>query len=318
VTSGPNSVRWLAAAIHARRDLLLAVDGRIERFYKPFALLRPGKTPRQIDRPVGALKFIQSRIKEHLLSTFPFPYPLHGCVPGRSPLTNAGAHGKTPLLVNLDLAGFYPSVTCAMVYAVWRDVFQFGPPIATLLTRLTTYRGHLPQGAPTSGYLANIVLLPTAERIKEICADAACEVTFYVDDISVSGPRAREVIDSLISALHAHYLAVGRGKTKVMAGNAPQIATGYTINSGRPSVPLAKRDHVRELVHELHIRRTLGYDFTKLLRSIEGRIAHIERTNPGNAERLKRLLTREVSGLIASPGNAARRLVHRDARGHLH
>lgn len=156
-----HSVRWLAATIHVRRNLLRVVDRRIEKYYRPFSLSRPGKKPRQIDRPVGALKFIQSRIKQYLLASFPFPHTLHGCVPGRSPLTNAGAHGQPPLLVNLDLASFYPSVTCAMVHAVWRDVFHFGPAIATLLTRLTTYRGHLPQGAPTSGYLANIVLLST-------------------------------------------------------------------------------------------------------------------------------------------------------------
>jgi len=293
-------VRWLAAAIRVRRNLLLAVDYRIQRFYKPFSLPRPGKTLRQIDRPVGALKFIQGQIKEQLLSTFPFPHTLHGCVPGRSPLTNAIAHGKTPLLVNLDLAGFYPSVTCAMVYAVWRNVFHFDPPIATLLTRLTTYGGHLPQGAPTSGYLANIVLLPAADRMKQICAAAGCELTFYVDDISVSGTRAREVIEALIAVLHAHRLSVGRGKTKVMPGHTPQTATGYTINSGRPSVALARRDRVRELIHELGIRKRFGHDVTKLRRSIDGRIAHIARTNEGYAERLKSLLVYVAGSLPAS------------------
>ncbi len=188
----------------------------------------------------------------------------------------------------------YPSVTCAMVHAVWRDVFQFGAPIADLLTRLTTHGGHLPQGAPTSGYLANIALLPAAEAIKQLCADAECTVTFYVDDISISGLRAREVIEPLIAILHAHGLSVGRGKTKVMPPSRAQMSTGYGINAGRPSVPRNKRDAVRELIHELRIRRKLGHDFTKLLRSIDGRIAHVARTNPGNAERLTRLLEHEV------------------------
>lgn len=290
MTTERESVRWLAATIHVRRALLLAVDRRIDRYYRPFPLARPGKKPRQIDRPVGALKFVQGRIKEHLLAAFPFPHALHGCVRGRSPLTNAGAHGKTSLLVNLDLASFYPTVTCEMVHAVWRDVFHFGPAIATLLTRLTTYRGHVPQGAPTSGYLANIVLLPAAAEIMQIAAAYGCAVTFYVDDISISGPRGREVINLLVEVLQQHGLSVGRDKTRVMPGHAPQTATGYTINSGRPSVPKAKRDLVRELIHELGIRKRLRHDVSKLRRSIEGRIAHIDRTNPGNATRLTRLL----------------------------
>ena len=82
--SGRNSVRWLAAELHVRRDLLLAVDARLEKYYRPFLLHRPPKKPRRIDQPVGALKFSQGKIKEHLLSTFPFPYTLHGSVPGRS------------------------------------------------------------------------------------------------------------------------------------------------------------------------------------------------------------------------------------------
>ena len=50
------------------------------------------------------------------------------------------------------------------------------------------------------------------------------------------------------------------------------------------------RDQVRELIHEMKIRRRFGHDVAKLQRSIEGRIAHIRRTNPGNAARLERLL----------------------------
>lgn len=292
MTTPRNSIRWLAASLHVRRALLLAVDVDVDGFYRSFPLRRPGKKPRQIDRPIGALKFIQGQIKEHLLAPYAFPPTFHGCVRERSSKTNAEAHGKTSLLVNLDLAGFYPSVTSEMVYTVWRDVFHFGPPIATLLTRLTTHGGHLPQGAPTSGYLANIVLLPAAHRIEEVAKAVACTPSFYVDDMSISGRRAREVINPLIAIVHEHGLSIGRGKTKIMAGHVRQTATGYTINSGRPSVPLAKRDHVRELVHELGLRLRLGHDVTRLRASIEGRIAHIDRTNSGHATRLRSMLAR--------------------------
>lgn len=300
MTEPRHSLRWLSAEIRVRRELLVAVDRQLDRYYRPFPIFRPGKKVRRIDCPCGALKFIQGRIKDRLLVTFPFPHPVHGGVRGRSPRTNAAAHGKTSLLVNLDLADFYPSVTAAMVHEVWRDVFHFGPAIATLLTRLTTYGGHLPQGAPTSGYLANIVLLPVVERIREIAARNECEVTFYVDDISISGERGRNAIGPLIDAVHQHRLSIGRGKTAVMPRHVPQTVTGYTINSGRPSVPRRKRDHVRELIHELGVRRRLGSDVSTLRRSIEGRIAHIRKTNVGNATRLTRLLEREESPLLRS------------------
>lgn len=290
-----NSVRWLAATIQVRRALLMAIDADVDRFYRSFPLYRPGKKPRRIDRPVGALKFVQRQINDHLLARFPFPSTLHGCVRGRSPKTNAEAHGKTPLLVNLDLSGFYPSVTSEMVHSVWRDVFHFGPPLAPLLTRLTTHRGHLPQGAPTSGFLANIVLLPTTERVEQIATILNCRPSFYVDDISISGRRAREAIAPLIDTVHEHGLAIGRGKTKVMPAHVAQLATGYTINSGRPSVSRRKRDQVRELIHELKVRRRFGDDGLAPRASLEGRIAHIELTNRGDAKRLRKLLARARS-----------------------
>jgi RNA-directed DNA polymerase len=195
-----SSIRWLAAAPNVRPQFLVGVDGQVQAFYRPF-LVKRGAKVRQFDRPGGALKFLQCKIKSTLLATFPFPHALHGCVRGRSPLTNARQHLDQPLVVKIDLADFYPSVTCRMVHSVWQNDFRFGPPIATLLTRLTTYKGHLPQGAPTSGYLANVVLLPAAKEIESIAFAMGCTVTFFVDDIAISGQRARESLTSIIGVI---------------------------------------------------------------------------------------------------------------------
>ena len=286
------SVRWLAANIHVGRGLLRTVDADVPSFYRQFPLPRKGKDPRLIDRPLPPLRLIQDGIKDNLLVSFPFPHELHGSIRGRSPQTNARAHGKTPLLVNIDLEKFYPSVTCDMVIAVWKNAFGFGPAIATLLTRLTTHCGHVPQGAPTSGYLANIVLLPAANEIRAIAAALGCTVTFYVDDISISGARAREAIEPIVAVLARHGLRIGRDKTKVMPAHSAQTITGQTINCGRPSVSRRKRDSVSELIHELKLRRRLGQDVSRLRASIEGRIAHIRFTNPGHAQRLSAQLLR--------------------------
>jgi hypothetical protein len=197
-------------------------------------------------------------------------------------------------LVNLDLEKFYPSITCDMVLTVWKGTFAFGPSIAALLTRLTTFKGHLPQGAPTSGYLANIALLPAAAEIRHIAASFGCLVTFYVDDISISGKRAREVIEPIVAVLARHGLRIGRDKTKVMPAHSQQTITGQTINCGRPSVVRRKRDHVRELIHELALRKQSRQDVSHLWASIEGRIAHIRATNAGHAKRLSEQLMRAL------------------------
>lgn len=287
------SERWIASELGFPVEVLRDLSSRTARYYRPFAIPHGNKV-RQIDCPVGVLKFIQARIKKRVLAGFPFPEPLHGCVAGRSPFTNAREHCDQSCVANLDLRQFYPSVTCRMVYDVWVDAFGFGHPIASLMTKLTTHGGHLPQGTATSGYLANLVLVPVVDRIKELAVSMGCRVTFYVDDITVSGARARDVLGPLIVIVHGLGLSVGHGKTRVMDRGEPQIVTGYTVNNrNRPSVPLAKREKVRELIHEVRVRRSLGEDVSRFQNSMRGRIAHIGLANPGSAQRLQRLLVRD-------------------------
>ena len=100
---------------------------------------------------------------------------------GPSPATNAMVHAGSKCVVKLDLVSFFPSVTCAMVYASWETQFGFGPPITPVLTRLTTHKGHLPQGSPTSGYLANLALIPCIPQIRAVVESLGCTVSFYVE-----------------------------------------------------------------------------------------------------------------------------------------
>ncbi len=236
-----SSIRWLAAALNVRPQFLVGVDGQVQAFYRPF-LVKRGAKVRQIDRPVGALKFLQSKIESTLLATFPFPHALHGCVRGRSPLTNARQHLDQPLVVKIDLADFYPSVTCRMVHSVRQNDFRFGPPIATLLTRLTTYKGHLPPKAHGQAVISlTLSFCRPPKEIEAIAFAMGCTVTFFVDDIAISGQRARESLTSIIGVIEKQGLSLRYGKTEVMTYAHPQIVTGYTVNNARIlSVPRPK------------------------------------------------------------------------------
>lgn len=284
------SERSIAATLGVRVELLREVSAQAADYYRRFPIRR-GTKVREINRAVGVLQFIQKRIKIRLLVGFPFPEAIHGCVTGRSPFTNAREHRNQPCVASLDLRAFYPSVTCRMVYQAWSQTFGFGHPIASLLTKLTTHKGHLPQGTATSGYLANIVLLPVVSQIRAVAEQMGCRVTFYVDDITISGGRAREVLGPVIEIVHGLGLSVRHGKTRVMGRGRRQLVTGYTVNNpDGPSVPLVKRAVVREIIHELHVRQSLGEDVARFGKSMSGRIAHIRFTNPGSAARLQRLL----------------------------
>ena len=85
----------------------------------------------------------------------PGPYA-HGFVKKRDPMTHAMAHVGRRFVVRLDIKDFFPSIGLGAVESVFRP-FGYKPDVVNLLSRLTLLNGKLPQGAPTSPYLANLV-----------------------------------------------------------------------------------------------------------------------------------------------------------------
>lgn len=284
------SLRWLASELGVDVALLRFVVERTESYYRHFYRQKRNGEPRRIDKTVGDLRFVQDRITQRLLRPYVFPDSMHGCVRGRSPLTNAKEHTNQPCVVGVDIKDFYPSVTCGQVFDVWSAAFNYGPPIAATLTRLTTRNGHLPQGVPTSGYLANLAITAAARRVE--AAGLGWTPSFYADDITASGESARDGIEVIVAAVRASGLRIGRDKTMVMPRGEAQRVTGYNVDRESPSVPREKRELIRSAINELRTLMNEGQDTMKAERSIGGRINHVRATNPGHARRLERDLRR--------------------------
>ena len=96
---------------------------------------------------------------------------------------------------------FFPSVKRARVEAMWRRVFGASKRVARLLSSLTTFEGHLPQGSPASNAIANLVTLPLALEIHALCSARGLVFSIYVDDITISGSGARDVVGEVIGMI---------------------------------------------------------------------------------------------------------------------
>jgi RNA-directed DNA polymerase len=280
------SLRWLARALNTSIEQLKHVACNADSHYRPFSLDK-----RVIDKPIGALADIQKRIKIALLQRFQFPDSFHGGIRGHSPHTNASLHLNKKCVVKIDLRKHFPMVSSARVYRIWTEYFGFGPKIAALLTRLTTYKGHLPQGTRTSSHLANLALLEVEPQVAEIAQRLGLDYTFFVDDITLSGDRAREALGLVITVMRNASFLVGRKKIAVMGANEAQVVTGLCVNRKQgPTVPRAEIDNIRCAIREWRINVRQGEPSEKLELSIRGRIAHVRRTNPGAASRLEKQL----------------------------
>jgi hypothetical protein len=285
-----HSEQWLARKLGVARELLIELAERPERHYRSFIIQPPGKKPRPIDNPDEDLKTAQREIRFRLLAPLRLPEHVHGCVKRRSPVTNAIGHCGQVNVASIDIKDFYPSVTNRSIYELWLQL-GYGFRVASMLTRLTTYRGHLPQGSPTSDALANHVLAPVDARLVEIARGLNLKLSRYLDNIDLSGVRTREAIPMVIEVLRDYGYGVRHKKTFNVGPRTVHVVTGYTVNNADvPSVCRKEQRRIRSAAHEVIREHREGRPVNELLRRLSGRMAYLRQTNPGAAASISRQL----------------------------
>jgi RNA-directed DNA polymerase len=230
-----------------------------ERSYDPFNAVKqlrpfqkvPPSSPRPIDNPRADLKWAQTRIYRRLLKPICMPKHILGAVPKRSVLLNGARHLNSDVLVTIDIRQCFPSITNVHVYRVWADLLGCSPPVAKLLTELTTFHRHLPQGAPTSSFLANLFIWMIDEPIRSRCTELSVTYSTWIDDLAFSGDRARQLIQPAIEALAAHGLRVKREKIRIMGPTSTKLITGTRLGSRRMRAPKDKLSRIRSGIHKL-------------------------------------------------------------------
>jgi RNA-directed DNA polymerase len=241
---------------------------------------------RIIRNPKDELKRIQRLIKDRIFGTDLFGPEVQGGVSGRSPKSNAQKHIGARVLVTVDVKKFYDNVDHRVVFRTLRE-FGFSTAVAGLLTKLTTRRGLLPQGAPTSNVIANLVLTrPVDVPTRAEAESTTTRFTRFVDDIALSGDDPSAHIGEVARRLSSCGLSIHRGeKLRIRPRSMPQKITGLNINSGRPTVPRQYRDKVRSEIHGL---ATISdpVKCAEAVRKISGRIAYVRQFHPTAAQRL--------------------------------
>ena len=214
----------LARGLGSHIDDLLLLGETARGFYRPFELhpkqrpfaKKPSKKPRPIDNPTGKLKEVQERINRILLGPVILPDHIFGAVRYRSIIGNAQCHQGAKLLVTLDVRQCFPSITNVHVYSVWSNILGCSPAVASLLTKLTTFNRHLPQGAPTSPILANLFIWSVDGQIRDACAELGVEYSTWIDDLAFSGDKARNLIQVVVGALKRSGLRLSHKKIRIM------------------------------------------------------------------------------------------------------
>ncbi len=295
------SLRDLEYRLGIKREILLSLAKDFSGSYAPFSqakgqkpharVLRPIKS-RAIDNPCYMLKAVQSRIMMRLLAPVTLPHFLFGAIRNRCIRGHAREHLGAKTVVKMDITSYYPSITNRQVFHVWRDVLLCSPRLARLLTKLTTYNGHLPQGAPTSPALANIFLASIYSPILQTSGDKKVIATAWVDDLIFFGDEARSVIEPVRRTLAANALKLSPKKTLILNARKAKTITGARLGKDGLRACKLKLREIRAGIHNLECGRITSLGQVKDLQKLRGQVAFVRSLCPSDAARLGESLDR--------------------------
>lgn len=172
---------------------LVALAESASDYYQPYikqTLKRNGKLKERLIEPsVGKLKSIQKKIKNRIIEPILIKHNtyslLYGGLKGKCNIDNARIHQGKKYHFCVDLRNYFPSIRNKIVFKFFRDN-GFSTDISSLLTKLVTINGHVPQGVPTSSHLANLVFMNTDYKLKTLCEKNNIVYSRFIDDLTFS------------------------------------------------------------------------------------------------------------------------------------
>lgn len=289
--------------------LRLFVEGSRWSDYTYFRIRKRSGGYRQISVPDTKLMIVQRWIAGHILAELPVHRASFAFAPKSSIVGCASQHCGARWLIKLDISGFFGSISEIQVYRVFLEA-GYSPLVGFELARLCThapsgskrygkaewiapkiwrpihaYRqfhiGYLPQGAPTSPMLSNLVMRETDKKIAALAAKAGLTYTRYSDDITFSTTgafdraKAMAVVWETTAILRRIGLEVNKRKTCIVPPGARKLVLGLLVDGKAPRLTREFRDRLRQ---HLHYLETVGPEAHRAARhfdTVAGLFRHV-------------------------------------------
>jgi RNA-directed DNA polymerase len=184
-----NNPRAVAALLEVDYERLIYHLHKVppSKRYTVFSIPKKSGAARQITAPISSLKILQQKLSFILTSVVDSKHSVHGFVRGRSIRTNSLVHAGKKYVFIIDLENFFPSINFGRVRGLFMGPpFKFNTETATILAQICTFDNSLPQGAPTSPVVSNILCRKMDQQLSRLARDYRCDYTRYADDITFS------------------------------------------------------------------------------------------------------------------------------------
>lgn len=246
--------------------------------YRVFEIAKRCGDKRTIEAPSPVLQVLQNKLLQVLNAVYIPRAPVHGFVKTRNIFTNAVQHAHRAWVLNIDLKDFFHSIHFGRVRGIFRaKPFLLSDPVAIAIAQLACSRdpnptdkvkrsARLPQGAPTSPIISNIVCGKMDGELRRFAHEHGAIYTRYADDITFSVrrrgfPQAIATIfepeDGTISAMlsgaltaiiESNGFTVNDAKIRIQPWKRSQRVTGLVVNQ-RPNIPRRFVRRTRAMLH---------------------------------------------------------------------
>lgn len=205
-----------------------------------------GRKPRQIEQPLSKLDKVHTRIAS-LLCRLVVPDYLHSGVKGRTYITNAKAHlGEVPVLTT-DIRSFFPSTSAQMIERFFLRYFECSPDVAYLLSKISSFDGHVPTGSRLSMPIAFWANFHMFQNLNDYCKRLNVVMSVYVDDLCFSGEAVSDQFYRVIlRKVEGCGHKIHKGKTKLYSGDQHKMITGVSVCGDQAKVANGKLKNIYE------------------------------------------------------------------------
>ncbi|MBE9053220.1 RNA-directed DNA polymerase [Nostocales cyanobacterium LEGE 11386] len=209
--------------------------------YTSFSVPKKSGGHRTIHSPDKSLAIIQRKLSQVLYAVYSSKPSVHGFAVKRSIITNAKAHTKKKFILNIDIKDFFDSINFGRVRGLFiAKPYELNEKVATILAQICCFNNKLPQGAPSSPIISNLICAKMDSELQRFSKEKGLFYTRYADDITFSLTR-----NELPSELVASYK---KGFSQVVLGNELRSIienNGFQINNSK--VRLAYRTQRQEV-----------------------------------------------------------------------
>jgi RNA-directed DNA polymerase len=239
--------------------------------YTTFSINKKTGGARIISAPRNGLKIIQQKLNQVLQAVYQPKPSTHGFSLDRSVVTNAEQHINRRYVLNVDFQDFFPSINFGRVRGLFLNVpYSLPEEVATVLAQICCHENQLPQGAPTSPIISNLICAKLDSQLQRLAKQNRCTYTRYADDLTfsttlrvfpsqlattISGITEQiEIGDELYQVIKANGFEVNHKKLRLQTKQTCQEVTGLTVNE----FVNVQRKYIRQIRAMLHAWEKYG------------------------------------------------------------